>query len=333
MAFVRERQIYTSVRKGEEMKEVEIFIVTDGQRQYYNSHRPRKRVALTSPKQANLNDKRSRIYFDRLANTNFGVGDLHVSLTYSNAYLPSSIEEGETNVRRLIPRIKKLYEKKKGIKFYYIWLTSYYTGNEGLPVRMHHHMLLPKGVERDLIEDMWCAKNKPGVVGEKMGAVNCDRIQADGNGISALCAYLARQPREGRMRRWHASIGLKKPMITEPDDDKYDFHDLKKMVEDNADCPNVGWWERKYPGWTLQADRRYAYTVSNSEISGTSLRIKLRKLTEKELTANYESRKQRKKQMLIKKLIKIVEKRMKRMSKNIKNRGDENYEKCTLNMR
>ena len=304
MAFVRERQIYTSTRKGEEMKEIEIYVMTEGKMKYYSSHRSRKRVALTCPKQANLNDKRSRVHFDRLANTNFGIGDLHESLTYTDGHLPIDIAEGEANMNRYIARIRPIYEKA-GIPFRYIWLTSYYTDSDDIPVRMHHHILLPGGVDRDLLEDMWRAKSpKRGKLGEKLGAVNCDRIQPDGNGISALCAYLTRQPKEGRMRRWHASIGLKKPMVTEPDDDKYDFRDLTKMVEDNADRPDVAFWEKNYPGWTLQDDRQYAYTVANSEISGVSLRVKLRKLTAKELASRYDERIMRRKKQLIKRLMK-----------------------------
>ena len=320
MAFVRERQIYTSTRKGEEMKEVEIYVMTEGKMRYYGSHRQRKRVALTCPKQANLNDKRARIYFDRLANTNFGLGDYHLSLTYTDRYLPIVIEEGEANMTRFISRIKSIYEKA-GVPFHYIWLTSYYTDSDEIPVRMHHHLLLPGGVDRDLIEDQWRAKSPiRGKLGEKLGAVNCDRIQPDGNGISALCAYLARQPKEGRMRRWHASIGLKKPMVTEPDDDKFDFRDLKKMVEDNADRPDVAFWEKNYPGWTLQDDREYAYTVSNSEISGSSLRVKLRKLTERELSERYTVRIAKRKKRLALRLIKILCKRIKHYEKSQRKR-------------
>ena len=106
------------------------------------------------------------------------------------------------------------------------------------------------------------------------------------------------------MRRWHASIGLKKPTVTEPDDDRYDLRDLKKMVEDNADRPDVAFWEKNYPGWTLQDDREYAYTVANSEISGASLRVKLRKLTERELASRYEERIKRRKKQLVKRLVK-----------------------------
>ena len=284
MAFVRERQIYTSTRKNEEMKEVEIFVVTEGQKQYYGSHRSRKKKALTSPKQKNLNDKNSRIYFDRLANTNFGRNDYHFTATYDNDNIPQSVDKADAIVKKLfIPRLRKEYEKR-GLSLKYIWLTAFHSDKDGEPVRLHHHFLLSGGVDRDVIEDLWRGKSdKPGKLGAHLGFANCDRLQANGDGISALCSYLARQPKEGRIRRWHSSLGLKKPMTAEPNDDKFDFADLRKIVDDNADTPDVKWWERHYPGWTMQSDRNYAYTVSRSEFTGASVRVKLRKLTQNEL--------------------------------------------------
>ena len=284
MAFVRERQIYTSTRKNEEMKEIEIFVVTEGQKRYYGSHRSRKKKAISTPKQKNLNDKNARIYFDRLANTNFGRTDYHCTTTYDTKNYPHSVEEADAIVaKRFIPRLREEY-RKRGLTLKCIWLTAFHSDKDGEPVRIHHHFLLSGGVERDVIENLWCGKSdKPGKLGESLGWVNCDRLQANGDGISALCGYLARQPKEGRMRRWHSSLGLKKPMTAEPNDDKFDFSDLRKIVDDNADSPDVKWWERQYPGWTMQSDRNYAYTVSHSDITGASIRVKLRKLTKKEL--------------------------------------------------
>lgn len=296
MAFVRERQIYTSTRKGEEMKEVEICVITEGRKQYYRSHRKRVRKALTCPKQAALNDKRAQIYFDRLANTNFGVNDYFATLTYTDDHLPSSIEEGEKNMDRFIPRLRKLYDSL-GVPFRYIYVTAYRTDKTGEPVRMHHHILLPGGVDRDLIENLWRAKSsKPGKLGDRLGYANVKKLQYDGNGISATCAYLMKQPKEGLNRRWHASIGLKKPTVTEPNDDKFNFTDLKKIVDENADTPDVAFWERNYPGWTLQASREYAYNVCVSDLSGASVRVKLRKLTHDELLERQKSKIKRKKE-------------------------------------
>ena len=75
MIFVREQQIYTRRVRGEEQKEVHLSVITEGQKKYYGSHRSRKKVKVSSPKQKALNDKRARIYFEMLASTNFGLGD------------------------------------------------------------------------------------------------------------------------------------------------------------------------------------------------------------------------------------------------------------------
>lgn len=105
-----------------------------------------------------------------------------------------------------------------------------------------------------------------------------------------------KQPKEGLKRRWHSSLGLKKPTVTEPNDDKFDFLDLKKIVEDNADTPDVGFWEKNYPGWTLQASREYAYHVAMSDYSGASARVKFRKLTQNELSERQKSKSRRRRE-------------------------------------
>ena len=55
------------------------------------------------------------------------------------------------------------------------------------------------------------------------------------------------------------------------------------MVERNADTVDVAYWERMYPGWTVYDNREYAYRCTESEFSGKSIRVKLRRLTEREL--------------------------------------------------
>lgn len=277
MIFVREQQIYTRRVRGEEQKEVHLSVITEGQKKYYGSHRSRKKVKVSSPKQKALNDKRSRIYFEMLASTNFGREDYFVTTTYGDEHLPGSADDGDDNVKRFLRRLSVIY-KKAGVPFRYIFTTSYSSGrNGGAPVRMHHHILLSGGVDRDTIEDVWRAKSdKPGRLGDKLGFANVKKLQPDESGISAALVYFVKQAREGIRRRWHASVGLKKPLAACPNDDSYDFRDLKTIRDRGSDAPDRSWWEKRYPGWTLAG--LGAVTISESEISGTSVRVKLRRL-------------------------------------------------------
>lgn len=311
-AFVREVQVVRSDRKGERMKDIELNIMTEGRKLYYSSARRRVRCLLTCPKQAALNDKHAWLYLGRLINMNFGKGDYHLSLTYDDKHLPPSAEDAKKDFERFIGKVKKLYAERGGRrnasptmrngvspvgeglplpKFRYIMVMSFASEKTGEPKRLHMHVVMTGGVDRTAIELLWRAPDKAGRCkkgeeykrfGAPLGYANCDRLQME-DGLGALTTYLAKQPREGIARRWYASVGLRKPYTYAPNDDKYDLHELKRIAERNADAVDVPFWERKYPGWTVCEPREYAYTCTQSEFSGVSILVKLRRLTDEEL--------------------------------------------------
>lgn len=50
------------------------------------------------------------------------------------------------------------------------------------------------GLDRDVVEDLWRKRRRKGQKkGDKIGFCNADRLQADENGIAALCTYLVKQ--------------------------------------------------------------------------------------------------------------------------------------------
>ena len=292
MAFVRERQIVCCDRVGEVKKDIEISVLTEGKVKYYGSRRQRVHKAETAPKQAALNDKRAWIYLERLIEMNFGSSDYHLTLTYDDLHIPSSPEAAKADYDRFVSRAKKLY-KAHGLKFEAVMVMSFTLGKaSGTPVRLHMHVILRGGVDRSEVEKLWRAADRAGRCkageeskkhGEALGYANCQRIQADVNGCAPLCSYLAKQPRQGIARRWYATVGLKKPIVTGVRDDKYSLSEVHKAAKDNADYPDVGYWERRYPGWTLRGDPAYAYACTESEFSGVSIRVKLRRLTDAEM--------------------------------------------------
>ena len=294
-AFVRETQIVRRDVKGEQMKDIELNVMTEGRKMYYSSGRGRVRRNLTAPKQAQLNDKHAWIYFGRLLDMNFGKGDYRVTMTYKNKFRPATFEDAKKDFDRFVVRLKKLY-RECGVPLRWVMVMSFASGKNGEPVRIHFHPTLSGGVDRNAIEKCWRAPDKPGRcrtdaseaekearLGERLGYINCDSLQTEGGGLAAHCEYMKKQPREGIARRWYASVGLKKPYVRSRNDDKYDFADLKAICENNADVVDVKWWERHYPGWTVCEPHEYAYTRTDSEFSGVSIRMKLRKLTEREI--------------------------------------------------
>ena len=299
-AFVREVQVVRSDRKGEQMKDIELNVMTEGRKAYYSSARRRIRRYLTAPKQDALNDKHARIYIGRLINMNFGKGDYCSHLTYSQKFLPATLEDGKRDLDRFIGKVKKLYAER-GLKLRYICIPSYRSGKGGELTRLHFHIVMAGGVDRTEIELLWRAPDKAGRCkkgdehkrfGESLGTANCDRLQV-GDGLGGLSNYLARQPREGFSRRWYASVGLRKPYTYAPNDDKYDIPELKRIAERNADAVDVSFWERKYPGWTVCEPREYAYSCVMSDISGVSILCKLRRLTEEELRERNKQKRQK----------------------------------------
>ena len=267
-SFVREKKIYC----GENYLEVDIFPYTEIQVQVSRKGKRAKKEKISEPKQRNLNDKNARRYLTQLANTNFGEDDLHVTATYKNKFLPATIEEAEKEVTNYLRRVS-YRRKKEGLPpLQYILVTEYSTGKDGeKPVRIHHHIFMNGGLERDIVEDLWCRRKQKGQKkGERIGYINADRLQPDENGVAALCAYLTKNP-NGK-KRWSSSQNLEKPW-SRSNDHKYS----KRQIEDMAkNPPDLAFWEKKYEGWTL-AGGDYAVKAEYNEHTGWSMYLKLRR--------------------------------------------------------
>jgi len=83
----------------------------------------------TSPSQSNLNDKNARRYLIRLANINFGKGDIWATFGWNNGLLPETYEDAKKDVVNFIRRINRK-RKKLGLenaKYIYIIAFEEYT--------------------------------------------------------------------------------------------------------------------------------------------------------------------------------------------------------------
>lgn len=207
----------------------------------------------------------------QLANTNFTDKDLHVTATYNNKNLPSTIEEAEKEVSNYLRRVKYRREKEGLPSLKYILVSEYNMAkdNEEKPVRIHHHIFINGGLDRDTVEDLWSRRRIKGKKkGEHMGYINADRLQPDENGVTALCAYLTKNP-NGK-KRWSSSQNLEKPW-SRTNDHKYSRKQIEKLAKNP---PDIAYWETKYKGWTLAKDQ-YALRVEYNDITGWSIYLKL----------------------------------------------------------
>ena len=214
--FIREKRIYC----GEEYLEVDIVAVTN------IPEAGKEKKEKSSQAQKNLNDKRSKRKFVQIANTNFGVEDLHISATYNEKHLPMTLEEAEKNVHNYLDRVKRRMKKVTGQDLKYMLVTEYTpedeegqltleeTDDKGTKaVRIHHHIIVNGGLSRDDLELMWSAtrinwkkaENDPEYRRniDYLGFVNCDRLQPNENGIEGLVKYIDK--RKKGCKKWSTS--------------------------------------------------------------------------------------------------------------------------------
>ncbi len=276
--FIREKKIYC----GKEWLEVDIVPVTN------IPEAGKKKTGVTCQKQKNLNDKRSKRRFVQIAHANFGHGDYHISLTYNNAHLPLSLSEAEKAVHNYLNRVKRRM-KKKGKELKWMLVTEYTPEEEdgqlaleGMedkrtkPVRVHHHLIINGGLSRDELELLWSTTrinwNKIHDAGychsiDRIGFINCDRLQPDENGLEGLANYINKRKKSAR--KWSTSQNLEKPK-EKKNDYKYSFKKLREMAKTPEDKEV---WRRQYKGYEpVKID--YQYNI----YTGWSVYLRLRKL-------------------------------------------------------
>lgn len=258
--FIREKKIYC----GEGYLEVDIIPRSEEKR---TRGKRSKKKQLSAPKQKRLNDKNATRYFIQLVNTNFGKGDYHVTVTYNNKELPKSLEIAEKEAKNYIRRIDYRYKKEGLPPLKYILVTECSTErNSTKPIRIHHHIIISGGLDRDLVESLWSRRKKKGEKKAKeIGFVNADKLQPNEYGLEALCRYLSKDP-QGK-KRWSSSHSLEKPW-SRNNDSRYSRRKVEKVVKDD----DKNYWENQYPGYWLTECK----TVYN-ELTGWSIYLKMRR--------------------------------------------------------
>lgn len=259
--------------------EVEIYPNTEGE---FKPVRHRK-IEVSAPKQKRFNDRRAIRYLFQLIKANFSSGDYRVDLTYSDKFLPADKKTADKMITNYLDRIERRRTKEGLPRAAYICVTEY--GKEH--GRIHHHLLIKGGLSRDVMEALWCDRQRKGQKErESLGYVNCDRMQFTTAGIEGLSIYITKDMRrrsvtEGQLtladvsdgeisiedilpqgdvkgcRHWKQSKGLIKPWYTPPSDKEYSRRKVMQIIEryapDSDDAKQI--FERKYKGYAL--DRCY----------------------------------------------------------------------------
>ncbi|MCY9764834.1 hypothetical protein M5X06_03900 [Paenibacillus alvei] len=259
---VREKKIFC----GNEYMEVDIYNHTIlGPRK--KGRAKKKKESL--PKQRNLNDKNAKRYLVQSVKTNFGEEDQHVVLTY--AIEPETLEEAEREVRNYLRRVNHKRKQEGLPPLKYILITEGGDGEGEKKKRIHHHIIMNGGLDRDVVKNLWRRSKKKGQKeGDWIGFAYVDNLKPNDNGLEPLSRYLMKNPK-GK-KRWSCSQNLEKPR-SRPNDHKYSRRQVERIVRDELD--NQLYWKKIYPEWDV-TETKAVYT----DMNGWAIYLKLRKARE-----------------------------------------------------
>ena len=186
---------------------------------------------ITPEKMQRLNYERSIRHLIQLADANFTAEDISLTLTYRNA---PKYEQCRKDMRNFMNKIKRRRAAMGLPEMKYIYTIE---GNDdGRRERIHVHMLMSGGLNRDEIEKIW-----------EKGYANADRLRPDENGLEAISRYITKQQKN--RRKWCQSRNLVQPK-TRTSDTKVSNGKVKKIAFDfRNEAKKV--MEKIYPGYTF----------------------------------------------------------------------------------
>lgn len=200
-----------------------------------------KRRRESKPSQKNLNDRNSRRYLIRLANINFGEGDLWCTFGWDDNKLPENEERAMKDIGNFIRRINRKRKKQGRANVKYIYVLAF----DGYK-RPHFHLVMEGGgIDRDELEGLWGKCSRP----------NTKRIKPDNDyWITGLATYVSNNP-HGR-KRWCSSRNLDKPDKPTRSYSKFRKRTVEKMVKDYEELKEQ--MEKVYEGYRfLDAEVKY----------------------------------------------------------------------------
>ena len=216
----------------------------------------RKKSRPTSAIQARLNERNAARKLTRLIHENFSESDLTLHLTYRPGELPEDEEAAKKDVRNFLRRMKRKY-RAAGIEMKYIYVTERGTKSG----RVHHHLILTGGVDRDELEKLW-----------GKGYANSKRLQLEDEGAAPLAKYVTKD--RWTYRRWTGSRNLVQPEPVQLDG-AITQDELEEAAEAVEEGRGEAWLEKRYPGYRcvmIEAER-------NLVNRGTYIRYEMRRIT------------------------------------------------------
>lgn len=209
--------------------------------QIYPSFRHPKDVPRTGrkkescPAQRNLNDKYARRYLIRLANINFGDGDIWATFGWNDDLLPEDTEGAKRDITNFVRRIDARRKKKHRPNIKYIYILAF-DGYE----RPHFHIVMTgDGVDRDELESIWGKCDRP----------NTRRIKIkDAFLLTGMATYITQNPHG--TKRWCSSRNLEKPSPPTKSYRKFTRAAVVRMARNTASLETE--LQKAYPEYTFR---------------------------------------------------------------------------------
>lgn len=210
---------------------------------YQPAGKRRSKCRPTSEIQARLNQKNAEKKLTRIIHMNFTEEDIALHLTYRESETPENEEETQRDVQNYIRRLKRRY-KKAGIELKYIYTTEY----GKMSGRVHHHLIVTGGVDRDTLEKLW-----------GKGYANSKRLQFEDEGVTGLAKYIAKD--HAFYRRWSGSRNLEQPVpqVFDGHMTMDDIEGLSELIESGSAYTIL---EERYPGFILTEANWYRNPIN-----------------------------------------------------------------------
>lgn len=230
-----------------------------------------KKVNKSRPAQQALNDKNRVKNLIRMVNANFQAQkDYFVTLTFSDKYLPKTVEDGRKVFKKYIQRLRRAAQKTKNeLK----WLAVIEQKN-----RLHFHLFL-SGVEMRDIIDNWGEDIVKGKILEPYGKIDISPLMKIDGSFTALAIYHGKHRKnKGGCKSWTCSRNLKKPKVTVSDaglsEEKvrtlivqYDEKQLMKLLRKNS---RQEYSLQSFEGGELEDYDDWRFLESNYQINDIS---------------------------------------------------------------
>jgi hypothetical protein len=212
-----------------------------------NGHPAYSNTAFARP-QYYINDKHD---FNAYATQE---GDIHLTLTYREA---PKYDRAKKDIRNFLLKVKRLREKRGLEELKYAGTIE--ENEEGRKVRIHAHILMNGGIDREELEEIW-----------EKGLTNVFGLQPDERGLEGIARYVTKQQKN--QKKWFRSRNLKKPE-RRTSDTKVSTRRVKRIsLSFGAEAKEI--LEKVYPGY-----RFVQCTVHYSDVvDGVYIRAVMRRL-------------------------------------------------------